>query len=48
MSVVQTAMLGNLPHTVLRDAIRAHPSMAEGLTGLFAAVPARSLAGATR
>lgn len=41
MAVVQTAMLGGLPYTVLRDAILAHPTMAEGLGGLFAKVPAR-------
>ena len=40
MAVVQTAMLGELPYTVLRDAILAHPTMAEGLNALFAAVPA--------
>jgi len=39
MAVVQTAMLGGVPYTVLRDAVLAHPTMAEGLTGLFAAVP---------
>ena len=42
VSVVQTAMLAKLPYTALRDAILAHPTMAEGLTVLFAAVPARS------
>jgi pyruvate/2-oxoglutarate dehydrogenase complex dihydrolipoamide dehydrogenase (E3) component len=41
MAVVQTAMLGGLPYTVLRDAILAHPTMAEGLGGLFAAVASR-------
>jgi pyruvate/2-oxoglutarate dehydrogenase complex dihydrolipoamide dehydrogenase (E3) component len=41
MAVVQTAMLGGLPYTVLRDAILAHPTMAEGLNSLFAAVPGR-------
>jgi pyruvate/2-oxoglutarate dehydrogenase complex dihydrolipoamide dehydrogenase (E3) component len=41
MAVVQTAMLGRLPYTVLRDAILAHPTMAEGLNALFAAVPER-------
>jgi pyruvate/2-oxoglutarate dehydrogenase complex dihydrolipoamide dehydrogenase (E3) component len=41
MAVVQTAMLGGLPYTVLREAILAHPTMAEGLNGLFAAVPGR-------
>ena len=39
MSVVQTAMIGKLPYTALRDAIFAHPTMAEGLTVLFAAAP---------
>ena len=39
MAVVQTAMLGGLPYTVLRDAILAHPTMAEGLNSLFAALP---------
>jgi pyruvate/2-oxoglutarate dehydrogenase complex dihydrolipoamide dehydrogenase (E3) component len=42
MAAVQTAMLAKLPYTGLRDAILAHPTMAEGLTVLFAAVPARS------
>jgi pyruvate/2-oxoglutarate dehydrogenase complex dihydrolipoamide dehydrogenase (E3) component len=40
MAVVQTAMLGGLPFTLLREAILAHPTMAEGLNSLFAAVPA--------
>ena len=40
MSAVQTSMLGGLPYTVLRDAILTHPTMAEGLGSLFAAVPA--------
>ena len=40
MAAVQTAMLGGLPYTVFRDAILAHPTMAEGLNALFAAVPA--------
>ena len=44
MSAVQTVMLSKQPYTVLRDAIMAHPSMAEGLTVLFAVVPARSTA----
>lgn len=47
MAVVQTAMLGKLPYTVLRDAILAHPTMAEGLTVLFTTVPARSGARST-
>ena len=40
MSVVQTAMIGGLPYTLLRDAMLTHPTMAEGLNGLFGAVPA--------
>jgi pyruvate/2-oxoglutarate dehydrogenase complex dihydrolipoamide dehydrogenase (E3) component len=42
MAAVQTAMLGGLTYQLLRDAILAHPTMAEGLNGLFAAVPALS------
>jgi len=41
MAAVQTAMVGGLPYTVFRDAILTHPTMAEGLSGLFAAVPPR-------
>jgi pyruvate/2-oxoglutarate dehydrogenase complex dihydrolipoamide dehydrogenase (E3) component len=44
MAVVQTAMLGRLPYTTLRDAIFTHPTSAEGLIGLFSnplTVPAR-------
>jgi hypothetical protein len=37
-------MLGGLPYTVLRDAILAHPTMAEGLNSLFTAVPERRVA----
>src|SRR5262249_53536134 len=40
MAAVQTAILGGLPYTVFRAAILAHPTMAEGLSALFAAVPA--------
>jgi pyruvate/2-oxoglutarate dehydrogenase complex dihydrolipoamide dehydrogenase (E3) component len=40
MSVVQTAMIAKLPYTALRDAIFAHPTMAEGLNVLFNTVPA--------
>ena len=38
MAVVQTAMLAGMPYTGLRDAILAHPTMAEGLKALFADV----------
>ncbi len=43
MAVVQTAMLSGMPYTGLRDAILAHPTMAEGLRNLFAEVPPVSL-----
>ncbi len=39
MSVVQVSMLAGLPYTGLRDAILTHPTMAEGLTVLFANPP---------
>jgi len=39
VAAVQTAMLAGLPYTGLRDAILTHPTMAEGLTTLFASVP---------
>ena len=39
MAVVQTAMLGGMPYTALRDAIFTHPTAAEGLIGMFANVP---------
>jgi len=39
LAAVQIVMLAELPHTVLRDAIFAHPTMSEGLISLFAAVP---------
>jgi pyruvate/2-oxoglutarate dehydrogenase complex dihydrolipoamide dehydrogenase (E3) component len=35
MAAVQTAMVGRLPYTVLRDAIFAHPTMSEGLVYLL-------------
>jgi pyruvate/2-oxoglutarate dehydrogenase complex dihydrolipoamide dehydrogenase (E3) component len=41
MAAMQTAMLGSLPYTVLRDAILTHPTMSEGLNQLLANVPAR-------
>ncbi len=42
LAVVQTAMMGKLPYTVLRDAVFTHPTMAEGLGPLFGGVPARN------
>jgi hypothetical protein len=38
MAVVSTAMPANLPYQGLRDAILAHPTMAEGLGPLFSNV----------
>jgi pyruvate/2-oxoglutarate dehydrogenase complex dihydrolipoamide dehydrogenase (E3) component len=38
MAIVQTAMLAGMPYTGLRDAIFAHPTMAEGLNALFSEV----------
>ena len=38
MAIVQTAMLGGLPYTALRDALFTHPTAAEGLTMLLANV----------
>jgi pyruvate/2-oxoglutarate dehydrogenase complex dihydrolipoamide dehydrogenase (E3) component len=43
MAAVQTAMLGGLPYTLLRDAIFTHPTAAEGLNSLLASVPARAM-----
>jgi pyruvate/2-oxoglutarate dehydrogenase complex dihydrolipoamide dehydrogenase (E3) component len=39
MAVAQTAMLGGVPYTVLGNTIWTHPTMAEGLLGLFASPP---------
>jgi pyruvate/2-oxoglutarate dehydrogenase complex dihydrolipoamide dehydrogenase (E3) component len=35
MSMLQLAMMGRLPYTRLRDAVFAHPTLAEGLNNLF-------------
>jgi pyruvate/2-oxoglutarate dehydrogenase complex dihydrolipoamide dehydrogenase (E3) component len=42
MAAVQTAILAKLPYQILRDAILAHPTMAEGLGSLLENVPPRS------
>jgi pyruvate/2-oxoglutarate dehydrogenase complex dihydrolipoamide dehydrogenase (E3) component len=39
MAAVQMAMLGGVPYTAVRDAVIAHPTMAEGLILLFGNVP---------
>jgi pyruvate/2-oxoglutarate dehydrogenase complex dihydrolipoamide dehydrogenase (E3) component len=41
MAAMQTAILGHLPYTILRDAILAHPTISEGLKQLLSTVPAR-------
>jgi pyruvate/2-oxoglutarate dehydrogenase complex dihydrolipoamide dehydrogenase (E3) component len=41
IAAVQTAMLASLPYSTLRDAILAHPTMAEGLGSLFSNLPPR-------
>jgi pyruvate/2-oxoglutarate dehydrogenase complex dihydrolipoamide dehydrogenase (E3) component len=35
MAMLQMAMMGKLPYTVLRDAVFAHPTLAESLNNLF-------------
>jgi pyruvate/2-oxoglutarate dehydrogenase complex dihydrolipoamide dehydrogenase (E3) component len=37
MSMLEIAMLGNVPYTVLRDAVFAHPALSESFNNLFAA-----------
>jgi pyruvate/2-oxoglutarate dehydrogenase complex dihydrolipoamide dehydrogenase (E3) component len=36
MAMVELAMMGRLPYTALRDAVFAHPTLAESLNNLFA------------
>jgi pyruvate/2-oxoglutarate dehydrogenase complex dihydrolipoamide dehydrogenase (E3) component len=36
MAVIQMAMMGDLPYTRVRDAVFAHPTLAESLNNLFA------------
>ena len=43
MSIVQTAILAELPYTALRDAIFTHPTVAEGLTVLLSNVAANEV-----
>jgi pyruvate/2-oxoglutarate dehydrogenase complex dihydrolipoamide dehydrogenase (E3) component len=42
MSMLQIAMMGNLPYTALRDGIFAHPTFAESLNNLFMKVRAET------
>jgi pyruvate/2-oxoglutarate dehydrogenase complex dihydrolipoamide dehydrogenase (E3) component len=41
MAMIQIAMMGNVPSTVLRDAVFAHPTLAESLNTLFSSVEHR-------
>ena len=45
MAVVQTAIIAGLPYTRLRDAVLAHPTMAEGLGFLLASVSSQRATG---
>ncbi len=45
MSMFEIAMMGKLPYTVLKDAIFAHPTLAESLNNLFMAMDAVKPAG---
>jgi pyruvate/2-oxoglutarate dehydrogenase complex dihydrolipoamide dehydrogenase (E3) component len=38
MAMIQIAMMGDLPYTALRDAVFAHPTLAESLNTLFSTV----------
>jgi pyruvate/2-oxoglutarate dehydrogenase complex dihydrolipoamide dehydrogenase (E3) component len=38
MAMLEIAILANLPYTVLRDGIFAHPTLAESLNNLFASL----------
>jgi pyruvate/2-oxoglutarate dehydrogenase complex dihydrolipoamide dehydrogenase (E3) component len=38
MAILETAMLGGLPYTTLRDAVFAHPTLAESLNTLFSSL----------
>jgi pyruvate/2-oxoglutarate dehydrogenase complex dihydrolipoamide dehydrogenase (E3) component len=42
LATVHTAMLAELPYPTLRDAVLAHPTMAEGLGPLLSRVPPRA------
>jgi len=43
MTVLQVAMMGKLPCTVLRDGIFAHPTLAKSLNNLFMAMDGQGL-----
>jgi pyruvate/2-oxoglutarate dehydrogenase complex dihydrolipoamide dehydrogenase (E3) component len=37
-SLIQVAMMGNVPYTALRDGVFSHPTLSEAMNTLFAAV----------
>jgi len=43
MTVLQVAMMGKLPYTLIRDGIFAHPTLAESLNNLFMAMDHQGL-----
>jgi pyruvate/2-oxoglutarate dehydrogenase complex dihydrolipoamide dehydrogenase (E3) component len=43
MPVIQLAMKHGLPYTALRDLTITHPTLSEGIVGLFSAVPKKSV-----
>jgi hypothetical protein len=45
MTVLQVAMMGKLPYTVMRDGIFAHPAWAESLNNLFMSMDGQGLRG---
>jgi len=38
MSLIETAMMGNLPYTTLKEAVYAHPTLAESMNTLFSQI----------
>jgi pyruvate/2-oxoglutarate dehydrogenase complex dihydrolipoamide dehydrogenase (E3) component len=48
MAMIQIAMMGNLPYTALRDAVFAHPTLAESLNTLFSTVEQATAHGGLR
>jgi pyruvate/2-oxoglutarate dehydrogenase complex dihydrolipoamide dehydrogenase (E3) component len=38
MAILEVAMMGKVPYTVLRDGVFAHPTLAESLNNLFSAL----------
>ena len=39
MGAMQIAIIAGLPYTALRDAVLTHPTLLEGLVGLFSSMP---------